>query len=172
VIPEDLLLLRLRGAVGPVPPRLADRIPSECRQCELGVIPQVEPPLPASVRVGHGRWDVVVAPALLHPEIGAHDRHRLGTILQAREHKEILEEVPMGTNSQVPHAHRLKRRLLLDVVRVELLQLEAVLEEDSTNEPPGGDGEAALVEGHERDHEPLGGAAQTCHRAPSTPRRR
>jgi hypothetical protein len=80
--------------------------------------------------------------------------------------------VPMGTNSQVPHAHRLKRRLLLDVVRVELLQLEAVLEEDSTNEPPGGDGEAALVEGHERDHEPLGGAAQTCHRAPSTPRRR
>jgi hypothetical protein len=38
---------------------------------------------------------------------------------------------------------------MLDAVRVEVLQLEAVLEEDSTNELPGGDGEASLVEGHE-----------------------
>jgi hypothetical protein len=37
----------------------------------------------------------------------------------------------------------------LDAVRVEVLQLEAVLEKDFTNEPPGGDGEATLVEGHE-----------------------
>jgi hypothetical protein len=36
-----------------------------------------------------------------------------------------------------------------------MLQLEVVLEEDSPDESPGGDGEAALVEGHERDHEPL-----------------
>jgi hypothetical protein len=46
----------------------------------------------------------------------------------------------------------------LDAVWVEVLQLKAVLEEDSTNEPPGGDGEAALVEGHERDHIPPGRA--------------
>jgi hypothetical protein len=39
-----------------------------------------------------------------------------------------------------------------------MLQLEAVLEEDPTDESPGGDGEAALVEGHERDHESLGRA--------------
>jgi hypothetical protein len=39
-----------------------------------------------------------------------------------------------------------------------MLQLEPVLEENSANEPPGGDGEAALVEGHERDHKPLGRA--------------
>jgi hypothetical protein len=64
----------------------------------------------------------------------------------------------MGTNSQVPLAHGLKRRHLLDVVRVEMLQLEAVLEEASMDESPGGDREAALVEGHERDHEPLGRA--------------
>jgi hypothetical protein len=38
-----------------------------------------------------------------------------------------------------------------------VLQLEAVLEEDSPDEPPGGDGEPSLVEGHERDHVPLGG---------------
>jgi hypothetical protein len=46
----------------------------------------------------------------------------------------------------------------LDVVRVEVLQLVAVLEEDSMDESPGGDGEAALVEGHERDHESFGRA--------------
>jgi hypothetical protein len=37
----------------------------------------------------------------------------------------------------------------LDVVRVEVLQLEPVHEEDVVDEPPGGDREAALVEGHE-----------------------
>jgi hypothetical protein len=46
---------------------------------------------------------------------------------------------------------------LLDVVLVEVLQLEPILEENATDEPFGGDGEAALVEGHERHHEPLGG---------------
>jgi hypothetical protein len=45
---------------------------------------------------------------------------------------------------------------LLDVVRVEVLQLEPILEENSTDEPPDGDGEAALMQGHERDHKPLG----------------
>jgi hypothetical protein len=39
-----------------------------------------------------------------------------------------------------------------------VLQLEAILKEDSTNESPGGYEEAELVEGHERDHEPLGRA--------------
>jgi hypothetical protein len=42
----------------------------------------------------------------------------------------------------------------LDVVRVEVLQLEAVLKKDSLDELPSGDGEAALVEGHEREHIP------------------
>jgi hypothetical protein len=35
--------------------------------------------------------------------------------------------------------------------------LELVLEEDAVDEPSGGDREAALVEGHEQHHEPLGG---------------
>jgi hypothetical protein len=39
-----------------------------------------------------------------------------------------------------------------------MLQLEPILEEDSPDESPGRDGEIALVEGHERDHEPLGRA--------------
>jgi hypothetical protein len=55
----------------------------------------------------------------------------------------------MGTNSQVPLAQRLEHRHLLDVVRVEVLQLEPVLVEDRSDEPLGGDGEAMLVEGHE-----------------------
>jgi hypothetical protein len=55
----------------------------------------------------------------------------------------------MGTDSQVPHAQHLKCRHLLDVVRVEVLQLELVLVEDRSDELPGGDREAALVESHE-----------------------
>jgi hypothetical protein len=45
--------------------------------------------------------------------------------------------------------------------------LEPVLEENAAGEPPGGNGEAALVEGHE----PLGGATRTRHWGPSTPQR-
>jgi hypothetical protein len=51
----------------------------------------------------------------------------------------------MGTDSQVPLAHRLECHHLLDAVQVEMLQLESVLEENSAEEPPGGDGEAVLV---------------------------
>jgi hypothetical protein len=46
----------------------------------------------------------------------------------------------------------------LDVVRIEVLQLKTVLVEDPPDEPPDGDGEAALVESHERDDVPLGQA--------------
>jgi hypothetical protein len=63
----------------------------------------------------------------------------------------------MGTYPQVPLTHCLECRHLLDVVWVEVLQLEAVLVEDPPDEPPGGDGEAAPVEGHERDHTAPGG---------------
>jgi hypothetical protein len=42
----------------------------------------------------------------------------------------------------------------LDVVRIEVLQLEPVLEEHRPDELPGGDGEAALVEGYELDDVP------------------
>jgi hypothetical protein len=44
----------------------------------------------------------------------------------------------------------------LDVVRVEVLELQPVREQHSSDEPDGGDGEAALVEGHERYHVPSG----------------
>jgi hypothetical protein len=62
----------------------------------------------------------------------------------------------MGTNSEVPHAHHFERCHLLDVVQVEVLELEPILEQHPTDEPSGGDRKAALVEGHERHHEPLG----------------
>jgi hypothetical protein len=44
----------------------------------------------------------------------------------------------------------------LDVVRVEVLGLWSILEQHPADEPVGGDEEAALVEDHERHHEPLG----------------
>jgi hypothetical protein len=55
----------------------------------------------------------------------------------------------MGTDPQVSLAHHLEHRHLLDVVRVEVLQLKPILEEDSADEPPDRDGEAAFMEGHE-----------------------
>jgi hypothetical protein len=128
VILEDLLLLRLCGAVLPVPPQLRDGVPGVRWECELRVVPQIEPPLvPTAVRASRGHRDVVVAPALLHPEVGAADRRRPGTVIQARKLEEILEKVPVGTDSQVPLAHCLEHRHLLDAIRVEMLQLEPIL---------------------------------------------
>jgi hypothetical protein len=105
--------------------------------------------VPATVQAGQGHQDVVVAPTLLHPEIGAADRCRSGAILQAGEPEEVLEEVPMGTDSEVPLAHCFERHHLLDAVRVEVLELKPILEQHPADEPTGGDGEAALMEGHE-----------------------
>jgi hypothetical protein len=45
VLLEHLLLLRLRGTMGPVRSRLPDGVLGERQQRELGVVPQVEPPL-------------------------------------------------------------------------------------------------------------------------------
>jgi hypothetical protein len=61
---------------------------------------------------------------LLHPEVGAADGRRVGVVLQAHEHEEGLEKVLVGTDSQVSLAQHLERCHLLDVVRVEVLQLE------------------------------------------------
>jgi hypothetical protein len=67
MILEDFLLLRFRGTIRPVPPRLCDGVPGERQKRELEVIPQVEPPLvPADVQAGQGHRDVVVTSALLH----------------------------------------------------------------------------------------------------------
>jgi hypothetical protein len=52
-----------------------------------------------------------------------------------------------------------------------VLELQPILEQHPADESTGRDGEAALVEGHERHHEPLGGAARTRRRGPSTRRR-
>jgi hypothetical protein len=76
--------------------------------------------------------------------------------------------VPVGIDFEVPLAHRLERSHLLDAVRVYMLELQPVLEQPPADEPPGGDKEAALVEGHERHHKPLGGAARTRRWGTST----
>jgi hypothetical protein len=55
----------------------------------------------------------------------------------------------VGTDIEVPLAHRLERSHLLDVVRVEVLELQPILKQHPADESTGGDGEAALVEGHE-----------------------
>jgi hypothetical protein len=46
----------------------------------------------------------------------------------------------------------------LDTVRVEVLELQPIREQHSSVQPADGDGEAALVEGHERHHVPPGRA--------------
>jgi hypothetical protein len=56
-----------------------------------------------------------------------------------------------SSHSQVPLARRLERHHLLDAVRIEVLELQPILQEHRADEPPGVDGEATLVERHERD---------------------
>jgi hypothetical protein len=62
------------------------------------------------------------------------------------------------TDAEEPLTHRFKSGHLLDVVRVEVLELQPVREQHPTDEPDGGHGEAALVEDHERYHIPTGRA--------------
>jgi hypothetical protein len=92
------------GSSRPVPLRLRDGAPGERRERELGVIPQVEPPLvPATVRAGQRHREVVVVVvALLRLEIGATDHRRVGAIPQAGEHEELLEQVPVGADARYP----------------------------------------------------------------------
>jgi hypothetical protein len=66
--------------------------------------------------------------------------------------------MPVHTDAKEPLAHRFKSGHLLDVVRVEVLKLQPVHEQHPADKPAGGDGEAALVEGHERHHVPVGRA--------------
>jgi hypothetical protein len=49
-----------------------------------------------------------------------------------------------------------------------VLELQPICEQHPTDEPAGGEGEAALVEGHERHHISLGGVAWTRRQEPST----
>jgi hypothetical protein len=95
VILEDLLLLCLRGVVRPFPqctPEVRTRGSSADRTT----------PCASRCSSRSGTPNVVVAPALLHLEVGAADRHRPRTLLQACELEEIPKKVPMGTDSQVP----------------------------------------------------------------------
>jgi hypothetical protein len=64
--------------------------------------------------------------------------------------------MPVRTEAKEPLAHGLKGSHLLDAVRVEVLELQPIREQHSSDEPAGEDGEATLVEGHERHHVPPG----------------
>jgi hypothetical protein len=66
--------------------------------------------------------------ALLRPENGAADRRRMRAIPQAGEPEEVLEQVPVGADAEVPLAHRFEGGHLLDAVRVEVLELQPVRE--------------------------------------------
>jgi hypothetical protein len=66
--------------------------------------------------------------------------------------------MPVCTDAKEPLAQCLEGSHLLDVVRVEVLELQLVCEQHSSDELTGEDGKAALVEGHERHHVPPGRA--------------
>jgi hypothetical protein len=99
-------------------------------------------------RAGQQRQDVVVALALLHPKIGASNHCRAESLPQAGEPEEVPEQMPVRTDTEEPLAHCLEGCHMLDVVRVEVLELQPVREQHSSDEPADGDGEAALMEGH------------------------
>jgi hypothetical protein len=101
----------------------------------LEVVLEVEPTLvPAAIGARQRRRDVLLPPPLLRPEIGIPDCRRDLVILQADELEEVPEEMPMGTHTQVPLAQCLECCHLLDVVRVEMLELQPILVEHHTDE--------------------------------------
>jgi hypothetical protein len=57
--------------------------------------------------------------------------------------------MPVRTDAEEPLAHCLEGDHLLDDVQVEVLELQPVREQHSSDESVDGDREAALVEGHE-----------------------
>jgi hypothetical protein len=61
-------------------------------------------------------------------------------------------------NAKEPLAHHFKSSHLLDAFWVEVLKLQPVHEQHLADKPTGGDGEATLVEDHERHHVPAGRA--------------
>jgi hypothetical protein len=65
---------------------------------------------------------------LLHPKVGATNRRRAGSLLQAGEPKEVPEQMPVCTNAVEPLARCLKGSHLLDVVQVDVLELQPVHE--------------------------------------------
>jgi hypothetical protein len=79
--------------------------------------------------------------------------------------------MPTGTDSQVPLAHHLERCHLLDVVRVEVLQLEAVLEEVSRMNRPAGTENLRSWKAMNETTNPLVGRGTDSSPGTSTPRR-
>jgi hypothetical protein len=65
---------------------------------------------------------------LLHSKVGAANRRRAGSFPQAGEPEEVPEQMPVRTNAKEPLAHCLEGDHLLDVVRVEVLELQPVHE--------------------------------------------
>jgi hypothetical protein len=65
---------------------------------------------------------------LLHVEISTANGLRAGAVPQAGEPEEILEEVPVGADAEVPFAHRFECSHLLDAIRVEVLELQPICE--------------------------------------------
>jgi hypothetical protein len=80
----------------------------------------------------------------------------VGAVPQAGEPEEILEQVLVRANAKEPIAHHFKSSHLLDAIRVEVLELHPVHEQHPADELANGDGEAELVEDHERHHIPTG----------------
>jgi hypothetical protein len=66
--------------------------------------------------------------------------------------------MPVHADAKESLTHHFKSSHLLDAVRVEVLKLQPVREQHAADKPASGDGEAALVEGHERHHVPAGRA--------------
>jgi hypothetical protein len=60
----------------------------------------------------------------------------------------------MFLHPEIPLTQHLKRRQMLDVVRVEVLELKAVGPQDGADEPSARHRKSTLVEGDERDHIP------------------
>jgi hypothetical protein len=95
----------------------------------LGVVLQVEPPsVPAAVRAGQWRRDVVVIAALLHSKVGAANLRLAGFLPQASEPEEVPKQMSVCTDAKESLAYCLEGSHLLDAAQVEVLELQPVRE--------------------------------------------
>jgi hypothetical protein len=78
----------------------------------------------------------------------------------------------MGTNSKIPLTHRFERLHLLDVVRVEVLELKPYSNSTPRMNRPAGTEKPRSWKAMNDTTNPLGARHGLTARAPSTPRRR
>ena len=106
--------------------------------------------------IGFGELAGHVLGHLLPVEVDARASHRhqglsASLLLHQGDGEEISLELKVGLDPQVPLTHHNEGRNVLDPIRVQVLQLDLIVVQQTPKERLGTNHESALMEGHEGD---------------------